>query len=227
MDQSTDQFTSPVEVPASKVPSAEQQLTALSDLLQHIDHPTDRLQTESGRQNQLVQVRLGLASGLFIALKSKHAPTAYHCLRVALGCSSWADTMHLDVQQRDELEVAALLHDVGKIGVPDDVLMKPGKLTHDEAVMIERCRGVGDEILRACCGSQELLEIIQLSSAWYDGSLHGFDKHGDDLPLGARMIAIVDAFVTTAWSEAPRHQRRIDILADYEKTHVAPPVPGA
>ncbi len=51
--------------------------------------------------------------------------------------------------------------------------------------------------------------------------------------IGGRMhtteeaLAIVDAFVTTAWSEAPRHQRRIDILADYEKTHVAPPVPGA
>jgi ribose 5-phosphate isomerase B len=50
--------------------------------------------------------------------------------------------------------------------------------------------------------------------------------------IGGRMhtqeeaLAIVDAFVSTPWSEAPRHQRRIDILADYERTHVAPPVPG-
>lgn len=41
------------------------------------------------------------------------------------------------------------------------------------------------------------------------------------------MLAIVDAFLSTPWSEAPRHQRRIDILAEYERTHVAPPVPGA
>ena len=41
------------------------------------------------------------------------------------------------------------------------------------------------------------------------------------------MLAIVDAFLSTPWSQAPRHQRRIDILADYERTHVAPPVPGA
>jgi ribose 5-phosphate isomerase B len=40
-------------------------------------------------------------------------------------------------------------------------------------------------------------------------------------------LAIVDAFLTAEWSEAPRHQRRIDILAEYEQTHVAPPVPGA
>ncbi|MBU3706709.1 MAG: ribose-5-phosphate isomerase [Mycobacterium sp.] len=51
--------------------------------------------------------------------------------------------------------------------------------------------------------------------------------------IGGRMhtleeaLAIVDAFVSTPWSDAPRHQRRIDILADYERTHVAPPVPGA
>ncbi len=51
--------------------------------------------------------------------------------------------------------------------------------------------------------------------------------------IGGRMhsldeaLAIVDAFVGTAWSQAPRHQRRIDILADYERTHVPPPVPGA
>lgn len=194
MDPSTDQFTSPVEAPVSKIPAAEQQLTAVADLLRDIDGAPEARNREAGRHNQLIQVRLGIASGLFIALKSKHAPTAFHCLRVALGCSSWAITMNLGTQQRDELEVAALLHDVGKIGVPDDVLMKPGKLTQDEAVTIERCRGVADEILRACCGSHELLEIIQLSGAWYDGSLHGFDKHGENLPLGARMIAIVDAF---------------------------------
>ena len=51
--------------------------------------------------------------------------------------------------------------------------------------------------------------------------------------IGARMhtvadaLAIVDAFTTTPWSKAPRHQRRIDILAEYERTHQAPPVPGA
>ena len=43
----------------------------------------------------------------------------------------------------------------------------------------------------------------------------------------AEMLAIVDAFVGTEWSKAQRHQRRIDILAEYERTHIAPPVPGA
>ncbi len=50
---------------------------------------------------------------------------------------------------------------------------------------------------------------------------------GGRMHAEAEVLAIVDAFVGTAWSQAPRHQRRIDILADYERTHTAPPVPGA
>lgn len=50
---------------------------------------------------------------------------------------------------------------------------------------------------------------------------------GGRMHTEAEMLAIVDAFLATPWSQAPRHQRRIDILADYERTHVAPPVPGA
>jgi HD-GYP domain-containing protein (c-di-GMP phosphodiesterase class II) len=80
-------------------------------------------------ENQLVQVRLGVASSLFAALRAKHAPTAHHSLRVALGCSAWGAMLGLSESERDELEVAALLHDVGKIGVPDEILLKPARLT--------------------------------------------------------------------------------------------------
>ena len=57
--------------------------------------------------------RLGIASGLFSALRYKHQPSADHSLRVALGCSSWATMLGLPPDQRDALEIAALLHDVG------------------------------------------------------------------------------------------------------------------
>ena len=83
-------------------------------------------------ESKLVQARLGMASGLHAALRAKHPPTASHSLRVALGCSSWATIMQLDEETRDMLEVAALLHDVGKIGVPDKILLKPGRLSPEE-----------------------------------------------------------------------------------------------
>src|SRR5688572_6573182 len=76
-------------------------------------------------ENQLLQVRLGVASSLFMALRAKHVSTAAHSLRVTLGCASWALMLDMSSEQRDIIEVAALLHDIGKIGVPDSVLLKP------------------------------------------------------------------------------------------------------
>jgi len=145
-------------------------------------------------QNQLVQVRLGLASSLFAALRARDAATAAHCLRVALGCSTWGPLLDLPDHQRDELEVAALLHDIGKIGVPDQVLLKPDALTHDERAALDQRRAIGEQILLSCCASQEVLSIVKYAPAWYDGSRRGFDRRGPNLPIGARAVAILDAF---------------------------------
>jgi diguanylate cyclase (GGDEF)-like protein/PAS domain S-box-containing protein len=129
-----------------------------------------------------------------MALRAKHAPTANHSLRVALGVSSWAMARNMPPAELDQLEVAALLHDVGKIGVPDLVLTKPGKLTPEEAHSMDRQRQHGQEILAGCCASQEILEVVRYAPAWFNGQREGFDRSGAQLPLGAKMLAIVDAF---------------------------------
>lgn len=145
-------------------------------------------------ENRLVQARLGIATALFAALRCKHPPAASHSLRVALGCSRWGMALELPEAALDQLEVAALLHDIGKIGVPDSVVLKPGKLSASEAVTMNRHRGMSMEILRNCCASQTVLDIVRYAPAWYAGRRADFDREGEDLPLGARMVAIVDAF---------------------------------
>ncbi len=145
------------------------------------------------QENQLVQVRLGLASGLYAALRRKHEPTARHCLRVALCCSAWSQRMNLPAEHRDELEVAALLHDVGKIGIADQVLANPGPLCPQEAGIIDGHWQIGQEILRNCA-SESLRNIIQHARAWFDGSKPGGMAQGEAIPLGARMLAIADAY---------------------------------
>ncbi len=144
--------------------------------------------------NQLIQVRLGIASSLFAALQCKHAATAGHSLRVALTCSSWAAEMGLEQPRRDAIEIAALLHDLGVIGAPDQILLKPGNLEDDEMALMLRARKNSLEILRHCCISEEVLAIVGNVSAWYDGSRNGFSRRGADIPYGARMIAIAEAF---------------------------------
>ncbi len=193
----------------SPTASADEGLSTLSSLLTSLDRDSSEHVAAGGPvlpddlsaggveheyQNQLVQVRLGLASSLFAALRAKHGPTASHCLRVALGCSSWSQIMELAPAIRDQIEVAALLHDIGKIGVPDHVLLKPGKLTREEAATINRHRLIGEQILLSCCASAEVLDIVKYTPAWFDGSKPGFDRSGESLPLGARIVSILDAF---------------------------------
>lgn len=144
--------------------------------------------------NELIQVRLGVASGLYVALRCKHAAAAGHALRVALTASAWALQMRMATHERDAIELAALLHDIGYIGVPDHILLKPGALDRDEASLMSRSWAMSLEILQACCASREVLEIVGAIPVWFNGGRPGYEISGDAIPIGARMIAIVDAF---------------------------------
>src|SRR3954454_10525030 len=149
---------------------------------------------ETEHESKLVQARLGMASGLHAALRAKHPPTASHSLRVALGCSSWATIMQLDEETRDMLEVAALLHDVGKIGVPDKILLKPGRLSPEEIGAMSRHAALTTEVLASCGCPQSLIEVVHYSRAWFNSNGRPQDRQGDELPLSSRMLSIVDAF---------------------------------
>ena len=115
-------------------------------------------------------------------------------LRVAIGCSSWSQQLNLTDSQRDEIEVASLLHDIGKLGVPDHVLLKPCKLEGDEILAMDRARVFSREILSSFCACPGILSNVLYAPAWYDGRRHGYDLKGEDLPIGARIISIIDAF---------------------------------
>lgn len=151
-------------------------------------------QANLGHENQLAVVRLGMASSLFFALRAKHAATAAKSLRVAISVSAWCERMGVDADFRDRIEVAALLHDIGKIGMPDRILRKPGKLEPDERMTFDLAPRISVEILRGCTSDQELLDIIAYRNQWYDSRREQDGPVGEHIPLGARMLAIAGAF---------------------------------
>ncbi len=173
-------------------PPVDRQLVNLNHLLAGLE-PRSILTDETHHENELVRGRLGVAASLFAALRARHAPTAEHSLRVALGCSAWSLVTDLTPQQRDELEVAALLHDIGKIGVPDEILRKPTGLTPDQQALMNSSYDLGLQIMKASCVSLQILDTIRYAHAWYDGS-NQMDRSHDDLPIASRMVAIMDAF---------------------------------
>lgn len=150
--------------------------------------------TEGGHENRLVQVRLGMASGLFAALQLRHPDSASHCLRVALGCSSWAFYKRLDSESHDIVELAALLHDVGNIGIADQLLHKTEALSEADQAEIAARRMEGLKVLRWSGCSQQVLNVVRCATARFDGLGTDPSLKGEKIPLEARMIAIVDAF---------------------------------
>jgi diguanylate cyclase (GGDEF)-like protein/PAS domain S-box-containing protein len=172
---------------------------------------------------RLVQARLRMASSLYTALRHKHSPTATHSLRVALGCSSWARLAQLDEKTQDTVELAALMHDIGKIGVPDSLLAKASRLTADEKAIMDGHRSLGIEILTGCCGSERVLKAVQYSGARFDGQ-DGLCQ--GEIPIEARMIAIVDAFdsMTTdhVYRPAKSRERALNELFESAGTQFDP-----
>ena len=151
--------------------------------------------TKNARQeNELAVAKLGIAASLFNALRTRHSSTAAHSLRVALCCSAWADHLGLDRETRDRIEVAALLHDVGKIGIPDRILRKPSRLNVEEQLTVDRCPELSCQILRGCTNDNDLLSTVLHCNTWYDTRRHQDGLRGDALPLGSRMLLIAGAY---------------------------------
>ncbi len=94
----------------------------------------------------------------------------------------------------EHIRMAALLHDLGKISVPDDILKKPGKLTAEEMAVIRNHPARGAKMLEAIEPLREAREIILHHHEYFDGSGYPDGLKGKDIPLGARIIAVADAF---------------------------------
>ncbi len=133
-------------------------------------------------------------TSLLSALNYRHSDTAEHSRRVAdLAVATAVGIMsHRDCYC---LEVAALLHDIGKIGVPDSVLLKPGPLTEDEWSVMRTHDQIGEEIISAVFNCPQLTETVRACHAWYAGAPHDRSLPiGGHIPLAARILTIADAY---------------------------------
>jgi putative nucleotidyltransferase with HDIG domain len=102
--------------------------------------------------------------------------------------------MGLSRTELDRLEKAALLHDVGKIGVPDAILRKPGPLTEDEWAEMRRHPAIGKNIIRDVPFLEDIAEIIYSHHERFDGGGYPRGLKGNEVPLGARIFSVVDAY---------------------------------
>lgn len=155
---------------------------------------------------------------LFDALRDKDSSTAAHSLRTTMGCAIWAERLRLSPDEREAIETAALLHDIGKLTAPNRILRKPGPLTASERTLLDGCRRSGIELVREQIDLPSVSEIISFSQTWYDGSRNAGGLRREDIPFGARMLAIVDALDAMTTSQVYRSALSLhDALAELER----------
>ncbi len=135
-------------------------------------------------------------SALLSTLTYRDPSTAEHSIRVADLCVLMASGK-MSASEVYVLETAALLHDIGKIGVPDAILLKPGPLTEEEWKVINAHERIGVAIIRFAFANPELVETVMYHHAWYDGNPDRPDLlKGKDCSLRARILTVADAYDT-------------------------------
>jgi putative nucleotidyltransferase with HDIG domain len=161
---------------------------------------------------------LGSIRALAAALDARDPYTAGHSERVSSLSVMIGRVMELGAEQLEVLRLGALLHDIGKIGVSDEILRKNGPLTAEEFEQIKRHPGLGARILRQVPFLAPHLPIVELHHERPDGRGYPFGLRGDDIPLEARIVHVADAFDAMTSARAYRAARPASVaFAELER----------
>lgn len=136
----------------------------------------------------------GVFRTLARVVDARDAETADHSGRVALHAVAMARRLKLPAEAIAELKIAAALHDIGKISVPDAVLTKPGPLTSEEWEVVRQHAAVGSRILQTAPLSDTIKQAVRHVHERWDGTGYPDRLEGEQIPLFARILAVADAF---------------------------------
>jgi putative nucleotidyltransferase with HDIG domain len=144
--------------------------------------------------NEMQSMLEGMVRSLASALDAKDAYTHGHSSRVADLAVQLARRLGLSDRSAEALQLAGILHDIGKIGIDDSVLRKPGQLTADEFDQIKRHPVLGYEILKDIRPFRHILPAVRHHHESWDGGGYPDGLVGDDIPRDAQILAVADAF---------------------------------
>jgi len=203
----------------------DQQLAYASDLARIV-------QTERAQRRLLEHAYRQTVTALTDALEARSEATGHHALRVHRYALELTEAVEPDLLEDPSLEYGFLLHDVGKIGIPDAVLDKPGPLSDDEVGLMRRHPLIGAELLSDVpLLDGEGLQVVRHHHERWDGNGYPNRLRGEEIPLGARIFAVADALdaMTTdrPYREAQSWDDALDEILRGSGTQFDPRVVGA
>lgn len=175
---------------------------------------------------ELKELLFNTVSAISYALETKDSYTYGHSSRVTYYSVEIGIQLGLDQEKLSHLEFAGILHDIGKIGVPENILNKPGCLTEEEYSIISKHPIRGGQILSRLKNIDDIINYVIHHHEKYDGTGHPGQLAGDEIPLGARILAVADAYDAMTSDRPYRkrmtHQIAIDELKKCTKTQFDP-----
>jgi len=127
-------------------------------------------------------------------LDARDPHTSQHSTRVTTLSVAMANILKLSDDEKDVLYIAASLHDIGKVGIPDSILLKPGTLTDEEFMIIKRHPDIGADILKPIPPMSRETEVIRYHHERYDGKGYPLGIGGEEIPLLSRIICLADSY---------------------------------
>jgi putative nucleotidyltransferase with HDIG domain len=174
------------------------------------------------------QALLDTITALAHAIEAKDTYTINHCEKITDRAVALAQAMSLPRQEVENIRLGSILHDVGKIGIPDAILNKPSKLTDEEYEIIKQHAQIGARIVQSVGALQGVVPIVRHHQERYDGKGYPDGLIGDEIPAGARIIAVVDAYGAMTedrvYRKALGHEKALNELRRNAATQFDPQV---
>ena len=169
-----------------------------------------RLEAEKNHAEEMASLHLRTIEALALAVEAKDLSTHDHLQRVQIYAVELGKKLHLDDSQLQALGTASILHDIGKLAVPEHIISKPGKLTREEFEKMKIHPVVGAEILDRVKFPYDVVPIVRAHHERWDGSGYPYGLKGEEIPLGARILAVADCLDALASDRQYRRALPLD-----------------
>jgi HD-GYP domain-containing protein (c-di-GMP phosphodiesterase class II) len=210
------------------LPEAPLALSSTTEIRELAESYTRAAVSARNARWKLQSAYLEFIGSLANALDARDRYTSGHSGRVSQLSSATAAAMGLSRDHVERIRIGAQLHDIGKIGIPDSVLQKPGRLTPEESAMVQEHPVIGRRILEGVEGFAPYLDAVELHHENWDGTGYPKGKSGEETPIDARIIHVSDAYDAMTSHRSYRrgmtHEQAIDELIRCAGTQFDPDI---
>ncbi len=182
-------------------------------------------------QERLADLYLATIKSLALAIDAKDQYTHQHILRVQRYAVATAERLGMTGAELQAVTTGALLHDIGKLGVPEYVLLKPGRLTDEEFAKIKKHPEIGAAILDPVEFPWPVVPVVKHHHEKWDGTGYPDGLKGEEIPLTARVLAVADVYdaltSTRSYRSAWSHEKALEVIRQGAGSHFDPKVVDA